>query len=366
MIKIHYKDIKKLQEEYLNLFDIEEMRAQWANEEKRTGFKLEDLLTKEFDFLVDVYLKYKGQRIGKKRQKLLKNLFNYERKQSDIADFFMKHEQNFHFSTCHYCNMAYVNKYDRNLSNPDELLSFVNNAPKEKWRELFRTSTLSNEKLKEAIDGRPYETLDIFNKKRFLKKKIEAYKAIQRSYNHFDLDHLLPKSICPILGLSLFNLVPSCQVCNEKLKKDKELASTKEDWLKISPTHIKSTFDNDVTIKLIPLDKCSTFFELQQNNGNFRLMFDTNNDKIYEKYVSTFKLEDRYNYHKKLALHILSLKERYPEEKRKEISRLLSANEQGKDTLKYSEAQIKEDILQEGLYQDRCFSKLRKDMINKN
>ena len=221
-----------------------------------------------------------------------------------------------------------------------------------------------------AIDNRPYVSLEDFNQKKYLHNKIELYKgfSLNAPHNHFDIDHLLPKSICPIVGLSLFNFVPSCQVCNEKLKKAKELADTLYGWLKISPTYQDSDFDDNVPIKLVPLEHSSTFFDLQRNNGNYRLKFQTNGDSGYEKYVSLFKLQDRYNYHKNLALHILDLKERYPIEKRKEICRLLSAQEIDSDSAKskYSEAQIEADILQEEFNQDRCFAKLRRDMIHKN
>lgn len=151
-----------------------------------------------------------------------------------------------------------------------------------------------------------------------------------------------------------------------KTQKAKELADTRDGWLKISPTYQDSAFDENVPIKLVPLEHCSTFFDLQRNNGNYRLEFQTNGDNEYEKYVSLFKLQDRYNYHKNLALHVLDLKERYPIEKRKEISRLLSAQETDNGSAKYSEAQIEADILQEEFNQDRCFAKLRRDMIYKN
>ena len=368
MIKVHYPaDIEKLKKEYLKIFDITAMESQWASEEQRTGFKLEDLLTGDFDYLVDVFLWYKGQTITEGQNQIHKSIFNYEDKQPKIAEFFMDSNNGFDLSTCHYCNMSYINKYSRSLSYTDKL-DFINKASIPEWREYFKTNSLPDQKLIQVMNGRPYNSLDDFNCKRFLRKKIESYKNFSqyRCYNHFDLDHLLPKSVCPIVSLSLFNFVPSCQVCNEKLKRAKELAITKDDWLKISPTWVDSKFDDDVTIRLVPLDKCSTFFELKQNNDNYKLVFDTKDDLAYDGYISMFKLNDRYNFHKNIALHILDLKERYPEEKRKEISRLLSANENDQNQHKYSDKQIEADILQEELYQDRCFSKLRRDMINKN
>lgn len=368
MIKVHYPtDMGKLKNAYLKIFDIKSMESKWLPEERRSGFKLIDLLTGDFDFLVDVFLWYKSQTFSESEKKLYESIFDYDKKQYEIAAFFMDDNNGFDFSTCHYCNMAYINKYSKFLSYTDQL-DFVNSASFQEWREIFDSKKLPDEKLNAVIDGRPYHNLEEFNKNRFLHKKIELYKDFSldksKSYNHFDLDHLLPKSVCPLIGLSLFNFVPSCQVCNEKLKKAKELATTKEDWLKISPTYIDSAFDNEVAIKLIPLDKCSTFFELRQNNGNYKLVFDTKGDGAYDQYISIFKLLDRYNYHKNMALHILDLKERYPAEKRKEISRLLSAGVQAQQ--KYCEKQIETDILQEELCKDRCFAKLRQDMIYKN
>lgn len=37
-----------------------------------------------------------------------------------------------------------------------------------------------------------------------------------------DIDHFKPKSIYPQLALSLYNFVPSCSICNSRLKKDDE------------------------------------------------------------------------------------------------------------------------------------------------
>lgn len=370
MIRVQYpsnSDLEKLKKNYLNLFDIKSLERRWRPVNKKYGIELKELLIGDFSYLVDIYYWYKSQQITGRQKRIYESIFNYESMQPDIARFFMDNKNGFSLSTCHYCNMAYINTYSKSLTYVNQL-DFINNALEEEWRELFDYKKLSKEKLTEIFDNRPFDSLDDFNKKKFLCQRIETYKGfnLDAPSNHFDLDHLLPKSICPIVGLSLFNFVPSCQVCNEKLKRAKELGDTKEEWLKISPTYQQSSFDNNVTIKLVPLEKCSTFFELQRNNGNYRLEFETNQDKAYEKYISILHLKERYNYHKKLALHILDLKERYSPQKCKKISRLLSGQETTENKILYSESQIKSDILQEELSQDRCFAKLRRDMINKN
>lgn len=368
MIKVHYPDdMEKLKSDYLKLFDLKAMQRRWAPVERRHQITVEDLLVGDFPFLVDKYMWFKSQNVSERQKRIYEGIFDYDAMQPKIAEFFMNPANGMELSTCHYCNMAYINTYTKALSYTDEL-DFVNRATIAEWREIFGTDKLSDENLQDAIANRPYQSLEAFNKKNYLHKRIELYKgfSLDTPHNHFDLDHLLPKSICPIVGLSLFNFVPSCQVCNEKLKKAKEMADTKDGWQKISPTYQDSSFDEDVHIKLVPLERSSTFFDLQRNNDNYRLEFQTNGDDEYDRYVSLFRLQDRYNYHKKLALHILDLKERYPMEKRKEISRLLSAQEADNGAVKYSEAQIEADILQEAFNQDRCFAKLRRDMIHRN
>lgn len=368
MIKVKYNiDFKTLRERYLDIFDIEAMKNVWAPFENEFGVKLDVLLIADFKKLVDIYYQYKSKDLTEEQIDELESLFDYEKYQPKLAWFFMNPENKFDFSTCHYCNTAYINAYGLG-DTYQNVLDCINSATRADWRYLFTEESLSDYSISQILREIPYRTLSEFNGKKYLHKKIESYTCMTFAHknNHFDLDHVLPKALCPITSLSLFNLVPSCQVCNEKLKKDKELAGNKADWLKVSPTYQGNNFDEEVTIKMVPEVSCSTFFELIQNQENYRLEFDVPKESVYEEYVSTFRLRDRYNYHKQLALQILDLKERYTEEKIKEISRMLSNHPDGKVDPKYSESQIKEDIFHMEFSQDRCFSKLRKDMMDKN
>jgi hypothetical protein len=342
------------------------MEGKWKPYEKTFGINLKELLTADFDRLVDVYLQYKVTKLSQGRIDVLNSLFHYERYQPKLAWFFMNPENKFDFKTCHYCNMAYVNACGLE-DGYGSVLNFINNTTQTEWRYWFSEDELTGDSIDMILRERPFNSLEEFNKKKYLCKRIELYKrmSLAPDNNHFDLDHILPKAKCPITSLSLFNFVPSCQVCNEKLKKDKELASTKADWLKISPTYPRSDFDNKVTFKLVPEVSCSTFFELRKNRENYRLDLDAP-DKAYENYITVFRLHDRYNYHRQLALEVLDLKERYSEEKRKEISMMLSKQFNVEGSTLYSEAQVKEDLFHLDYAQDDCFSKLRKDMMEKN
>lgn len=368
MIKIHYpENIEEVKTNFLTLFNLTEMERRWRPVRTKYGIQLTDLLIGDFEYLVNTYYWYKAQSVTERQAAIYEDIFDYDSFQPKIAEFFMNKDNGFEWSTCHYCNMAYINTYNKSLVYQNRL-NFINHASKDEWREFFDEKKLPTDNLNGIIANRPYADESHFNRCRFLKRKIESYKCLNldRNLNHFDLDHVLPKSLCPIVGLSLFNFVPSCQVCNEKLKKAKEIANCEADWLKVSPTSPSFSFEEDVALKMIPLESCSTFFEVQRNRKNYILRFETNNDSAYDKYISTFRLVDRYNYHKELALNILSLKERYPREKRKEISRLLSVNEDGGKDLRYTESQIEADILQEDFNRNRCFAKLRNDMLHRN
>ena len=169
MIKVHYPaDIEKLRKEYLKIFDITAMKSQWASEEQRTGFKLEDLLTGDFDYLVDVFLWYKGQTITEGQNQIHKNIFNYEDKQPEIAEFFMNSNNGFNLSTCHYCNIAYINNYSKSLSYTDKL-DFINKASFQEWREFFKPRSLDDQKLIDVMNGRPYKSLDVIVNGSFVK-----------------------------------------------------------------------------------------------------------------------------------------------------------------------------------------------------
>lgn len=45
-----------------------------------------------------------------------------------------------------------------------------------------------------------------------------------KNYNEFDFDHYYPKAKYPFLSMSLFNLIPTCEHCNRKYKRDKDFS----------------------------------------------------------------------------------------------------------------------------------------------
>ena len=151
----------------------------------------------------------------------------------------------------------------------------------------------------------------------------------------FDIDHFFPKKQYPIFALSLYNLVPSCQVCNRGIKGasnfNKLYNFTKKftQTLMLSPTSKLYDFEKNVKICIEPTDspnlkKQHIYGEnFVDNSECYKIAFDS--DDTYQKACQAFKLEERYNTVsiKNRALYMNDLKKRYPMERIKEISDIL-------------------------------------------
>lgn len=164
------------------------------------------------------------------------------------------------------------------------------------------------------------------------------------------MDHFLPKSKCPIIGLSLFNFVPSCQVCNSRIKHSHLLGSNKVEWKKFNPAGENYSIDNDVKIRLRMWRYPDTKFKKKED---YYIYFRCTNG--FRPVIDFFHLEERYEFHKVEALQLRQLKAKYPKSTIKRISSLL-----GK-----TEGEIHEDIFHEKYLteKDRCFAKLTRDIL---
>lgn len=267
-----------------------------ANTVKET---VRELLLADFDVLVDVYERFRKLGIepedpnnGRKRNpdlKALDDIFSYTRHyDSKIADFFMSYAERLKITSCYYCDMAYINTYH------------------------VKNETNMNEPLRQ-----------------------------------FDLDHFLPKSYCPCIGLSLFNFVPSCQICNSRIKLDNLPSDTYAHYTKYSPSSKDADFDKNITIRLRPRPANGKLL------GEHYIHFRTN--PPYDEYVQFFHLRERYDFHRHEAVRLNQLRQRYPESKIKSIAKVLG----------YSKAQVEEDIFHLNYMKEngRCFEKLTRDIL---
>ena len=319
MIRVEHNGGKRtLEKDYLKVF------AGWNFSKKLTGLKrrnspkisfvtfprfdAEKILTYSFSKLVGIYYQYlaweeKHIPDVKERKKFrakLANIYKYSNKwDSKIAAFFSAPANGFVIHTCHYCDMAYINTYSI-----------------------------------EKVVG----------------KKRKTKTEINRQY---DLDHVLDKAKCPIIALSLYNFVPACTVCNERIKGGKLIGGNKSEVLILSPTNPHFDFDKNVQISLDAVDGTAEFSNYLDNAWKYELEFYAT--PPYDVFVLFFHLKERYNYHITEALRLRDLKDKYPDANIEMIAGLFHRTKE----------EVYEDIFGKDFTDKyhRCLSKLRRDIL---
>ncbi|PDZ39782.1 hypothetical protein CON18_13015 [Bacillus cereus] len=206
----------------------------------------------------------------------------------------------------------YVNRYDnpwiRNIKgrhpsfykNSKSFVNFINEVG-ENLEDL-------NNKLKDIVD---YDVMDSKYRHKLLSEiGIEVCPYCNRQYitkyeekgvfkTTADLDHFFPKCIFQLLSLSLFNFVPSCQICNSRFK----LAKSSE----ILYPYDRG-FDDD-SYFVVKLKKNSTIDSLTGNNTLFDLDLTVNSQSSHrnmiENSIELFRLKKVYQSHKDYVRELL-------------------------------------------------------------
>lgn len=305
-------DKKNFEDNYKAIFNnkLSAKESEWtawksANDPNGTlKESVEELLIADFHQLVGVYKRFRalnvkdtkkdknGKDVKSDQYVELEKIFNYTSGyDAKIAEFFIKWAEKLEIRSCYYCEMSYVNTYTM----------------------LDDTGTT------------------------VVKKR------------QFDLDHFLPKGKCPCVGLSLYNFVPSCQVCNSRIKLDRMPDVEYDDYELISPTSAIAEFDKNITVRLrlSPTGKyllAGRYIYLKAQ-------------KPYRQYVDFFRLNERYSFHKPEAERIKKLKDRYPKSNIRKIAKLLGLREK----------EVEEDIFNLNYLKEkgRCFEKFTRDLLTK-
>jgi hypothetical protein len=101
-----------------------------------------------------------------------------------------------------------------------------------------------------------------------------------------EFDHYLPKSEYPFFALSLYNLIPSCHICNSNCKGTIKLDESLNPYLTKDKDYFKFTYNIG-------------------NNGLPSSVQIKDREKLsteIEKFLDTFKIQEIYNYHTDLEL----------------------------------------------------------------
>lgn len=323
---------------------------------KKFPSDIRKILKAEYPKLVDYYIHYThvSQYLSGTDINLLYKIFSYDACRDAIAGFFMDTQNEFNLSVCHYCGIAYINKYK--VKGDKEGLEKINNASVAELEKMLGIHTPAT--LQRIYRGKPYLTIDQFNHIGCFRTADKFHSAFPSAIdkNHFDLDHVLDKGRCPITAISLMNFVPSCSVCNEKLKEKKVLGIGGVPNIELSPTSEKYDFDRNVEFKLMPKHGRKIGNRPTQHEDDYELEIDVKK-AVYETFIEMFHLRERYRFHKMEALFWLELKYRYIDSR---ILMMANALHEGG----FTPQRIKDDIFQRQLdKRERCFEKLKRDIL---
>ena len=134
----------------------------------------------------------------------------------------------------------------------------------------------------------------------------------------YTLDHFYQKDKYPIFSLSLYNLIPSCAVCNTNIKGTRNVEQYNNPY---SPSY---NFENEAQFKLMP---------------NYRVKLATSNSSCY-KYIRDFYHNEIYETHTLEVKEFAKKREVFTDDMIRKISELT----------KHSESRIKSYLFGDILY----------------
>ncbi|MCG3797052.1 hypothetical protein LT343_27555 [Bacillus toyonensis] len=182
---------------------------------------------------------------------------------------------------------------------------------------------------------------------------ISKYKKDGKLRTTADLDHFYPKSKFQLFSLSLYNFVPSCQICNSRFKLAKGVEIINPYTQKIDYTKFKFEYS------LKPESTLGVFFN-EENSFDVKInCTDTN----YIQHINLFELENLYNTHKVIVGELLYKKEAYNNTYSELINNLfdeMNLTQSEKETFLFG---IEMD---EELFYKRPLSKLIFDIVRNN
>ena len=148
-----------------------------------------------------------------------------------------------------------------------------------------------------------------------------VYDVNNQSVVRPDIDHFIPKNKKtgnPSLQLALTNLIPSCLVCNERLKKDKPFSINK---------NIHPYYDDFDSIMCFNISLNDTDYLYEQSFDiiiNPREPAKQNDINRAVNNITVFKLNERYQFHKNEVVMLFKRLKNYNKIKINDIEDLLS------------------------------------------
>ena len=368
MKKVEYPQGTQYIQDYLNIFQNEKAGMQQAWDTLRNAHlaelgyihqNVDDILKASYAEMTTWYIQFMRLPFATRDalNNSLRGIFDYEHWSFEIAEYFKNPQNGFNISSCHYCDMAYINVFE--VDPNDDALYFLNNAADEELQKL----TKSAPRIAYIKGQRPYISKADYDRvaqamRWSVNKWDRTFRPNYHYRHHFDLDHVLPKSEFRLVGLSLYNLVPSCQICNQKLKRARVLGTHGVPKEKLSPSSPNFDGERKTEFHIVPKPGVRAGrLRPTLNPQDYDLHLDAI-DPDYDDFIKLFKLGERYQQHKRVALHWTEMKYKYSDARIRMMASSLNHRS-------FSFTRIKSDIFQTDLYGSgsMSFAKLREDML---
>lgn len=125
----------------------------------------------------------------------------------------------------------------------------------------------------------------------------------------FETEHVLDKGECPLVGLSLYNFVPSCGTCNgPAIKGTKTIGDTENEIARLSPSAEGYDFENKVNFEVKIVTPGIKDLNAINHAGDYEVDFNVS-EALYQKSIDLFELIPRYN-HGNVKLELLKWREK--------------------------------------------------------
>ena len=267
MIKINISNVARIKLEEYHLNAILNGLGKRKSIEKSikhnfgSNFKLEDFLIGSKNKTIEIVRKF--DTLGPREQANLKSIFKY-----------------------------FINQYEQKLSSTDNKTKNYYEYKGEKYNAYFLCKELD-------INVCPYCN------KNYIVTISDTENEI---FTRPTLDHFFDKASYPFLALSLYNLIPSCHICNSHIKKSTPFHID---------THIHPYFDDFNRLKKFSINK--KLLSLVNKEDEFNIVFEskkgiTSNEEIKaNKHIEDLALDTLYNCHKDKVLELVDISRAYNE-----------------------------------------------------
>ncbi|TCI62859.1 hypothetical protein [Exiguobacterium sp. SH0S2] len=340
----------------INPFTGEEITSLFTNRQSSSKEFIEHLLAKDIAFLCKNYEEFKNYFLtskliflsdidSKNKWASKKNLDNLELKKirKELVE---KYQNQWLYNILSEHKDFYKNKtkYLQFISEIKKKLKLLHSLIDKS----INYSMISSQKRHEILYSFKVEVCPYCNR-----NFISNYEKEGKSKTTSDLDHFYPKKDFKLLSLSLYNFVPSCQICNSrfKLAKGIEIINPYNQKIDYKKMRFCTTLNKDSTLDI--------FFN-QSTNFEIKLICE---DEIYNDHALLFELEKLYNCHKIFVSEILYKKEAYNnayKDSFNELFKNMNLSEIDKNRLLYGTE------LDENLFYKRPLSKLVYDIVQEN